>query len=232
VYFSDTTKQMDNIICDTIPDPLQLLNTNHNDEQNLNENKGNDKMSNTPIIDKNDSSTSNSTNKTNDLKYLNSKKKLKSKMSNTTINYNIIHSSNIKIGPTTKHTYNLNNFQDRNHTSVNNQNEEESKQMLPHIEALCKSTEEITKEDIFLIKTHIGKGWKELAKRIGYSKGQIEQFLENYKHKGISEVLYHILIDWKQSCTKEATIGCLIYAMWLSKEYDCVERLVAAQITL
>ncbi|XP_011500701.1 PREDICTED: uncharacterized protein LOC105364473 [Ceratosolen solmsi marchali] len=214
------------IICDEIPEQLQLLNHRGIDNQSLNRSGIKDKMSsNIPIID---SSTSNSTNKIKDLNYLKSKKKLKSKMSNTTINYNIIHSNNIKIGSTTKHTYNLNNFQDPN-ASMNNCNEKESKQMLPNIETLSKSTVEITKEDIFLIKTHIGSGWKEFAKRIGFSKGQIEQFLEDFKHKGISEVLYHILIDWKQSCTKEATIGRLICALWLSHEYDCIERLVSAQ---
>lgn len=228
---SELADRIGNLVCDAVPDPPRLSKT---DKLNNHQYESNGKKTNTPnLIGINSSSNNTDSSKaTTDSRDSKPKKRSKSKTSTeTTFNYNIINSTNVKIAPTTKHVYNLNNIQHRDCASAN-RCKEEVKTMLPHIKTLSYNNSEITKDDILLIKDHLGKGWKELAEKIGYSKGQIEQFVENHMTKGVDEVIYRILIDWKQSYTKDATIGRLVCDMWSSREYDCVHQLAAAHTSI
>lgn len=63
------------------------------------------------------------------------------------------------------------------------------------VEDLSTCEREITVDDIFVIKTHIGHGWRDVIRRLGYSEGQLDQFEENHKDKGIDEVrLFHGIV--------------------------------------
>lgn len=64
--------------------------------------------------------------------------------------------------------------------------------MPENVEELSACEEELAFEDIIAIKTHVGHGWRDVARRLSYSDGQIEQFEENYKHRGIDEVSVRI----------------------------------------
>ncbi|KZC06416.1 PREDICTED: uncharacterized protein LOC107194710 [Dufourea novaeangliae] len=146
------------------------------------------------------------------------------------VNYNIINSNGVNIGSRTSYICNVNQFPTKNTTSSQGSWPKSSTQQMPaDVERLSTCTDEITLEDIFIIKTHIGHGWKDIARRLLYSDGQIEQFEENYKFRGISEVIYQILLDWKQANTKDAEIGNLTNLLWASQEYDCAKRLVSSR---
>ncbi|OAD58372.1 Receptor-interacting serine/threonine-protein kinase 1, partial [Eufriesea mexicana] len=145
------------------------------------------------------------------------------------VNYNIINSNGVKIGSRTSYICNINQFA-KNNTETSGETWSKSKirqQMPVEVKRLCASTNEITLNDIFIIKTYIGHGWKDVARKLLYSDGQIEQFEENYRFQGISEVIYQIFLDWKQANTKDADLGNLINILWECKEYDCAERLVS-----
>lgn len=43
------------------------------------------------------------------------------------------------------------------------------------------------------------------------------------------QVIYQLLLDWKQANTRDAQLGTLVSILWSCQEYDCVERLVAAR---
>lgn len=60
--------------------------------------------------------------------------------------------------------------------------------MSENVEELSTCEEELAFEDMLIIKTHVGHGWRDVARRLSYSDGQIEQFEENYRHEGIDEV--------------------------------------------
>lgn len=148
------------------------------------------------------------------------------------VNYNIVNSNGVNIGSRTSYICNINQPSTGNFASPEGTSKPRFRQMPVDAERLGASDEEITLEDIFVIKTHVGNAWKDVARRLSYSEGQIEQFIENYKHRGMDEVIYQLLIDWKQANTKDAKIGRIVTALWACQEYDCVERLVTAHSNL
>ena len=167
----------------------------------------------------------------------NVKTKTKSKQSKysqgtSVVNYNIVNSNGVKIGARTSYICNVNQFATKGAGAAPSASEEswsksEIRQMPAEVERLCACTDEITLEDIFVVKTHIGHGWRDVARRLLYSDGQIEQFEENYRFRGISEVIYQIFLDWKQANTNSAEVGYLMNVLWACQEYDCAERLIS-----
>ncbi|XP_014208654.1 myb-like protein A [Copidosoma floridanum] len=257
--FSDLANEIRNVVSDAIPDPPRIAPTISIDANNdldrkiprsknsqddrPSDNNSNDASTTTNTVNPDDDDNdedSTASKKTNSPKVSTNKPKRASKQkktANPSISYNIVNSQDISIGPKIKYVYNLNNNNIHNvkGSSVNNDKFEAEtsepkvvRDMLPHIKTLSTSQLEITKEDMLQVKTHMGLGWKQVAKCIGYSKGQIEQFSDNYKR--IDETVYQLLLDWKQSCPKSATVGRLITAMWSSEEYDCAEILAAAHV--
>lgn len=111
------------------------------------------------------------------------------------INYNIVNSNGVKIGARTSYICNINNFStnDKSNNIPTNTNwsKPKSRLMPESVELLTRCYDEITFEDMFLIRTHMGLGWKDVARRLFYSDGQIEQFEENYRHEGIDEVNFY-----------------------------------------
>ncbi|KMQ95845.1 receptor-interacting serine threonine-protein kinase 1 [Lasius niger] len=105
------------------------------------------------------------------------------------INYNIVNSNGVKIGSRTSYICNVNQYPASNNASAA-QPEAKSKfrSMPDNVEELTTCEEELTFDDMLIIKTHVGHGWRDVARRLSYSDGQIEQFEENYRHKGIDEV--------------------------------------------
>ncbi|XP_057324024.1 protein immune deficiency isoform X2 [Microplitis mediator] len=99
--------------------------------------------------------------------------------------------------------------------------------MPQHVKVLSLSEQQLTIEHMFLIKTHIGYGWRRVFESLGYSKGQIDQFVENHRMKGIDEVIYQLLLDWKYLNGRNASIGTIINHLWKCQIYDCAEKLAA-----
>ncbi|XP_076284484.1 death domain-containing immune deficiency protein [Lasioglossum baleicum] len=146
------------------------------------------------------------------------------------VNYNIINSNGVKIGSRTSYICNVNQFPKKDTASSDeSKSKSQELQMPANVKHLCECTDEVTLEDIFVVKTHIGHGWRDVARRLFYSDGQIEQFEENYAFRGISEVIYQIFLDWKQANTKAAEIGHLTNALWVCQEYDCAKRLASSR---
>lgn len=144
------------------------------------------------------------------------------------VNYNIVNSNGVKIGSRTNYICNVNHYPANGSTSPEQSwSKPKFRRMPTDVERLSVCTEEITMEDIFLVKTHLGHGWRDIARKLSYSDGQIEQFEENYRQRGVDEVIYQLLLDWKQANTKDAEIGNLVSVLWACQEYDCAERLVA-----
>ncbi|XP_050466353.1 protein immune deficiency [Cataglyphis hispanica] len=148
------------------------------------------------------------------------------------INYNIVNSNGVKIGSRTSYICNINQYPASNNASGAQSEASWSKpkyrSMPENVEELSTCKEELAFNDMLLIKTHIGHGWRDVARRLSYSDGQIEQFEENYRHKGTDEIIYQLLLDWKQANTRDAQLGMLVSILWSCQEYDCVERLAAA----
>lgn len=107
------------------------------------------------------------------------------------MNYNIVNSNGVKIGSRTSYICNVNQYAANNHTSAQSEaswSKPKYRPMPEDVEELSACEEELAFEDMITIKTHIGHGWRDVAKRLSYSDGQVEQFEENYKQSGIDEV--------------------------------------------
>ncbi|XP_011145967.1 uncharacterized protein LOC105187066 [Harpegnathos saltator] len=149
------------------------------------------------------------------------------------VNYNIVNSNGVKIGSRTSYICNVNYATNNNATAQPEASWSKPKHrsMPQNVEELSACDEELTFDDMITVKTHVGHGWRDVARRLSYSDGQIEQFEENFRHKGVDEVIYQLLLDWKQANTRDARLGTLVSALWSCQEYDCVERLAAARKT-
>lgn len=146
------------------------------------------------------------------------------------VNYNIVNSNGVKIGSRTSYICNVNQYPANNNAAqAETASKPKYRPMPENVEELSTCEEELGFDDIFVIKTHVGHGWRDVARRLSYSDGQIDQFEENYRHKGIDEVIYQLLLDWKQANTRDAQLGTLVSILWSCQEYDCVERLAAAR---
>lgn len=146
------------------------------------------------------------------------------------VNYNIVNSSGVKIGSRTSYICNVNQCPANNNAAQSETASKPKYRPMPeNVEEMSTCEEELGYDDMFIIKTHVGHGWRDVARRLSYSDGQIDQFEENYRHKGIDEVIYQLLLDWKQANTRNAQLGTLVTILWSCQEYDCVERLVAAR---
>lgn len=146
------------------------------------------------------------------------------------VSYNIINSNDVNIGSKTSYICNVNQFAKSNaDPSEETCSKTKFRHMPMAVECLSVSTDRVTMDDVFVVKTYIGHGWRDVARKLSYSDGQIEQFEENYRFRGISEVIYQIFLDWLQANTKDAEIGKLISILWACKEYDCAERLVSTR---
>lgn len=152
------------------------------------------------------------------------KKKHKSRAKNQSgVNYNIINSSDVRICPKTSFICNIN--QHINATSSFSQKSKAIKPMPISIRDLSECQEEISQKDMLLIKEHLGSGWRDVAKKLNYSDGQLEQFQENFSSRGLDEIIYQFLLDWKRANSKDAKLGILVIAMWSSHQYECVKEI-------
>lgn len=158
------------------------------------------------------------------------KTKPKYSKSSNIVNYNIVNSNGVKIGSRTSYICNVNQYLASSNVAQSETASKPKYRPMPqNVEELSTCKEELRFDDMFIIKTHVGHGWRDIARRLSYSDGQIDQLEENYRHKGIDEVIYQLLLDWKQANTQDAQLGTLVSILWSCQEYDCCERLAAAR---
>ncbi|KAK0181427.1 hypothetical protein PV327_003715 [Microctonus hyperodae] len=160
------------------------------------------------------------------------KKKTHSGQAKNIVNYNIVNSNGVKIGETVTYVCNVNQY-GKNEYKTNDNNDSTStqpktKEMSESVKILSMSKKELTIRDMFLIKIHIDNNWREIFKSLGYSKGQLDQFEETHKSKGMDEMIYQILLDWKRENGTDAQIGLFVKVLWEHCQYDCAERLATA----
>ncbi|XP_024870685.1 uncharacterized protein LOC112453899 [Temnothorax curvispinosus] len=97
------------------------------------------------------------------------------------------------------------------------------------VQELSTCKDELGLDDMLIIKIHVGHGWRDIARKLLYLDGQIDQFEENFRHIGVDEIIYQLLLDWKQANTRDAQLGTLVSILWDCQEYDCVEQLAEAR---
>lgn len=86
---------------------------------------------------------------------------------------------------------------------------------------MMKSTEPLTHKTMNIISTHLGEGWRDVVRGLGFSDGQIEQMLEDHYIKGIKEVIYQFLLDYSRN-EDAATLGTITRILWKNGHKECV----------
>ena len=84
----------------------------------------------------------------------------------------------------------------------------------------------ITDDIILFVSRNIGENWKFVFRILGYTDNEIYQFKENNKNCPIDEVIYSILLDWKQNKPKHAKLGTLTAALWDAGDAEIVNKMV------
>lgn len=86
---------------------------------------------------------------------------------------------------------------------------------------MMKSIEELTHKSMNIVATHLGEGWRDVVRHLGFSDGQIEQMYEENHAKGIKEVIYQFLLDYSRN-EDDASLGHLSRVLWKCGNRECV----------
>lgn len=84
-----------------------------------------------------------------------------------------------------------------------------------------KSTEPLVYRTMDVVSTHLGQGWRDVARHLGFSDGQIEQLFEENHPKGIKEVIYQFLLDYSRN-DDNASLGHLTRILWKNGNKETV----------
>lgn len=78
---------------------------------------------------------------------------------------------------------------------------------------MMKSTDELTHRACDVISTHLGEGWRNVIRELGFSDGRIEQMYEENQVKGIKEVIYQFLLEFSRN-DDNGTLGNVSRLLW------------------
>lgn len=146
---------------------------------------------------------------------------------NSTVNYNQINHysgmDNLVLGNI--YNINMNGIVSKDKTPTNNIqiNTTEDIHVNKNINEMSKSKLPLDEEAIDIISTHFGRSWKAFAREISFSEGQIDQFWEDNYVRGIKEVVYQMLLEWKRS--KSPTFGKTVKVLWKRGNKEIVKIL-------
>lgn len=92
------------------------------------------------------------------------------------------------------------------------------------MKTMSKSNIPLDHDAMDIISTHMEANWKDLARKLGFSDGQIHQFVEDHYIRGLKEVVYQLLLEWKQNTNPK--LGRTVKILFENKNYEVVQRLL------
>lgn len=138
--------------------------------------------------------------------------------SNSTM-VNVCNSSNVHVGD-------VNNY---NISNAKNGQPEGTTQKIIRTEAinnLMTSVQLVEEQHIDFVSGHITvDSWMKVAQGLQFSTGQIQQLHKRCESRGIREVVYNMLMEWKQKEPTLATLGKLGTVLWDNMEEEAAARL-------
>lgn len=109
-------------------------------------------------------------------------------------------------------------------TATNKPATTETRKVTPEMKAMSRSLDVLDLDAMDVIATHLDARWKELARRLGFSDGQIHQFYEDHHVRGVKEVIFQFLLEWKQN--EDPTLGKTVKILWKYKFDEVIYKLV------
>uniref|UniRef100_A0A182FB11 Uncharacterized protein n=2 Tax=Anopheles albimanus TaxID=7167 RepID=A0A182FB11_ANOAL len=90
---------------------------------------------------------------------------------------------------------------------------------------MMHSSIDIENEVLEIVSRHLGYEWKSFARKLGYSKGQIDAFEED--NRTLSEQIYNFISDWNRS-EDNPTLGKLVSLLWENDHKETVYHIKQA----
>lgn len=87
------------------------------------------------------------------------------------------------------------------------------------IRQMMDSEEELDTEMMITVSRHLGYEWKNFARTLEYSEGQIEAF--ECDNDTLSESIYQFILDWSRN-DDDPTLGKMVNLLWENKHKETV----------
>ena len=81
---------------------------------------------------------------------------------------------------------------------------------------------EITEQDMDDISTHLGRMWRRLGRKMGYTNGNMDCIDEDNRH--LMDKCYRILSDWRDREANAATVSALTKLLMEIDAFDAVRN--------
>ncbi|XP_066862941.1 receptor-interacting serine/threonine-protein kinase 1 isoform X2 [Kogia breviceps] len=94
---------------------------------------------------------------------------------------------------------------------------------------LFDNTTSLTDKHLDPVRENLGKHWKNVARKLGFSQSQIDEIDHDYERDGLKEKVYQMLQKWlMREGSKGATVGKLACALHRCSRTDLLSSLVHA----
>lgn len=96
-------------------------------------------------------------------------------------------------------------------------------------QAVFENTTSLTDKHLDPIRDNVGKPWKNLARKLGFTQSQIDEIDHDYERDGLKEKVYQMLQKWlMREGNKGATVGKLAQALYEGRRIDLLNFLALA----
>ncbi|XP_048204484.1 receptor-interacting serine/threonine-protein kinase 1 isoform X2 [Perognathus longimembris pacificus] len=94
-------------------------------------------------------------------------------------------------------------------------------------QAIFDDTTTLTDKHLNPVRAHLGKQWKNCARKLGFSESQIDEIDHDYERDGLREKVYQMLQKWlMREGNQGATVGKLALALYLCSRRDLLNCLI------
>ena len=90
---------------------------------------------------------------------------------------------------------------------------------------ITSSKKVLDDKNMDMLKRELGRHWKELARQLGFSDGEIDTFDIDYGKYGLSETIQQFLRQWKEKMANQATLCAVADALIQMKLFTVAAKL-------
>lgn len=80
-------------------------------------------------------------------------------------------------------------------------------------------------KNLEMLSIHLGTKWKDLARTMKFSTGEIDSLNHDHHIYGLKEIVYQFLKQWRERNGEEATLCAMADALIKLKLYEIAEQL-------
>ncbi|KAL5285802.1 imd family protein [Megaselia abdita] len=94
------------------------------------------------------------------------------------------------------------------------------------IENMMHSNEDVDEKMLRIVSSNLGEGWQFVIRELGLTDPIIEQANMDFSVYGVKEVIYQLLLDWKNNADDDkCSLGLLTKILWKLNHRECVHQM-------